>query len=604
MLANTHPSNVHCAVKQALIKLRGYQEDLRQGIYDEWYKGVLNVCAVLPTGGGKTIVFGRIIHDHSHEPVVAIAHRQELVAQISVALAKYGVRHDILAPKSVVAHIVKLHVKETGLNYVTPTSKVKVAGVDTLKARRKQPQIQAWAKTVKLWVQDECHHILTTNKWGKACEMFPNAKGLGVTATPDRTDGCGLGRRAKGVFDALVVGPSLRDLINMGYLTDYVIYAPPNDIDFSNMKLGSNKDYTSQELRKREEKSHIVGDVVSHYKRLIPGKLAITFASNVVTATELAHQFTASGVPADVVSGKTPDAQRISIMDRFAKGELRQCTNVDIFGEGYDLPAIDAVQMVRKTESFCLFVQQAGRALRPVYAPGMPLDTPEQRKAAIAAGPKPVAYIIDHVGNVARHAVTRTDAFGDLYIDVAYKNWTLENKERNTRAKHDPDNIPTVVCTNCTAVYEMFLDACPMCGNVEVPAERKSPEFVDGDLTLLDPSVLTAIEEEVTRIAEPCNTNGILNKKIIAAARATHFKRQEAQLQLRKSIDQWAGYQTAMGRNHKESYKRYYYQFGVDVMTSMTGTAREMTELKQKVDQHIEVLHDEYETYAARKAVH
>lgn len=586
MLGPSNPTATHCAVKQALITLRGYQEELKDNIYTAWSEGHQNVLAVLPTGGGKTIIFGRVVYDHSNDHVAVIAHRQELVMQISLALAKYGVRHDILAPRNVIKTIVKKHVRQLGVSYYTPQSKVRVAGVDTLSSRRKQPEIQAWAKRVKLWVQDEAHHVLADNKWGKACDMFPNSKGLGVTATPERADGKGLGRWVAGVFDTMVEGPSLRDLIDMGYLTDYKIYAPPSDVDFSNLKVTRSGDYSRDELREREKRSHIVGDAVEHYLKLLRGKLAVAFASNVKTATELAHQYNKAGVPAETVSGSTKDADRVRTMERYENRELLMLTNVEIFGEGYDLPAIDAIQMIRKTESFGWFVQMVGRCLRPVYAEGMPLDTVEQRKAAIAAGPKPLAYILDHVGNVARHAVCRNGV-----IDLAYRKWTLEGRD-NRKKEHDPDDIPVKTCTVCAAIYYRFLKACPECGEVDKPIERKEPKHVDGDLTELDPNTLIQIKDEVDRIGgEPPRTqNDIVGMSI----KKKHRARREAQHELKAVINQWAGYQNALGRDDSEAYKRFYFRFGVDVLSAQTGTANEMLELNLKVLEHIEVLKNEY----------
>lgn len=581
-------SKTHCSVKQALITLRDYQENLKNDIYKEWDAGHKNVLAVLPTGGGKTILFGRVVFDYSRSPVCVIAHRQELVMQISLALAKYGIRHDILAPKNVIKMIVTKHVKQLGISYYSAGSKVRVAGVDTLIARQNQPSIKEWANTVKTWVQDEAHHVLAKNKWGKACDLFPNSRGLGVTATPERTDGKGLGRKYAGVFDAMAIGPSFRDLVDMGYLTDYKIYAPPSDVDFSGLKTTAKGDYNRDKLREREKNSHIVGDVVEHYKKLIWGKLTVTFASNVKTAAELAQEFSAKGVPAAMVCGSTKDKDREEMTAQFERRELLQLTNVEIFGEGYDLPAIDAVQMVRKTESFSWFVQMAGRGARPVYAPNMPLDTAEQRKAAIAAGPKPVFYIVDHVGNVHRHAVCR-----DGVIDIAYRDWTLAGRDGRASKEHDPDKIPVKTCAKCAAIFNMFLNACPECGEVDKPVERKEPKHVDGDLTELDPSALKQIQSEVAKIGGLCPTKG--DSQVARAIQKNHYARQDAQHHLKHAADQWAGYQKALGRDTKEAYKRFYYQFGIDVLTAQTQSAKKMTELTQKVLENTRELHEQYE---------
>jgi len=165
------------------------------------------VLLQLPTGGGKTVILARIIRETAGA-VCAIAHRRELVSQISLALAREGVRHRVIGPREVVQFCARYHVEETGRSYYDASSAVAVASVDTLVAR--EADLRAWASSVRLWVQDEAHHVLTGNKWGLAAAMFPQARGLGVTATPGRADGRGLGRHADGVFDALVSGPGMR----------------------------------------------------------------------------------------------------------------------------------------------------------------------------------------------------------------------------------------------------------------------------------------------------------------------------------------------------------------------------------------------------------
>ena len=240
--------------------LRPYQSDLKGGIYEAWNGGARNVLAVLPTGAGKTVTFSDIIHDHTGASCV-VAHRQELVIQISLALASDHVRHRIIGPTNVVKLCVAEHMREIGESYYDPRAVCAVAGIDTL-VRRKEA-LAEWLSTVTLWVQDEAHHVLRKNKWGIGVEMFPNAYGLGVTATAMRADGNGLGRHADGVFDVVVEGPCGRDLINAGYLADYRIFAPPLDLDLTEVPIsGQTGDFNPQKLKRAIRKSRIVGDVV------------------------------------------------------------------------------------------------------------------------------------------------------------------------------------------------------------------------------------------------------------------------------------------------------------------------------------------------------
>jgi len=522
------------------VQLRPYQSEGKQAIHTQWltHRYVLDV---IPTGGGKTVQFSDTLAEHSGA-CVAIVHRQELVGQISLTLARYGVRHRIIGPQKVVRFIVQLHMETLGRSYYDPNAQCAVAGVDTLIRRAKD--LVRWLPQVGLWVMDEAHHVLRENKWGRAVAMFPNAKGLGVTANTIRADGKGLGRHADGVFDALVVGPSMRELIDAGYLTDYRIFAPPSDLDVSTVAVSRvTGDYNPNQLKVQVKKSHIIGDVVTHYKRLAPGKLGITFATDVEIATDIAAQYNAAGVPAAVVSAKTPDKERMGIQRRFARRELLQMVNVDLFGEGYDVPALEVVSMARPTESYNLFCQQFGRSLRVMEG-------------------KTEAIIIDHVGNTLRHG-----------LPDAAPQWTLDRRERRTRASN-PDLIPTKVCVECMSLYESVYRQCPWCGHIPVPAVRSGPEFVDGDLLELDAATLAAMRGDVAAIDRPDRDvrSGLERAGqpavVAMSAAKQHRLRQEAQVELRDAIALWGGKQRAAGRPDSESYRRFYFKYDIDVLSA------------------------------------
>lgn len=536
--------------------LRPYQLKARDDIYASWAQGSRNAMAVMPTGSGKTRLFSSIIHEHKGS-AVAIAHRQELVTQISLALAGDGVQHRIIGPDKVVRLAVRLHMEAFGRSPYDPNSRVAVAGVDTLIRRPGD-----WMNGVSLWVTDECHHILNTNKWGEACRMFPNAKGLGVTATPLRADGKGLGRHADGVFDDMIVGPSMRELIDMGFLTDYRIFAPPNDIDLATVATSrATGDYSRPGMVKAVRKSRVVGDVVKHYLKLARGKLGITFASDVETATDIADRFNEAGVPAAVVHAKTLDADRIGLVRKFKNRELMQLVNVDLFGEGFDLPAIEVVSMARPTQSYGLYVQQFGRAGR------------------IMEG-KASALIIDHVGNVLRHG-----------LPDAPKEWTLDRREKRSKGGDGPS--PLKACVACTGVYERIHAACPYCDHVPVPLARSGPEFVDGDLTELDPATLAQMRGDVAAVDRPAEEYGqeLAAKHApqigVLAGMKRHRLRQDAQEQLRSSIAMWAGYLRAAGRPDSEIYRRFYLNWGVDVLRAQALGASDAEELKKGIDEAV-----------------
>jgi DNA repair protein RadD len=548
------------------MQLRPYQQQCKDDIYKSWGYGSKNVLCVNPTGSGKTVIFSDVIKDHD-APSVAIAHRQELVSQISLALARDEVRHKIIGPRNVIRSIVNIHMEEIGNCFYDPAAPCAVAGVDTLV--RRTAELSHWLKSVSLWVTDEAHHISKGNKWFNAVKLFPNAKGLGVTATPLRADGRGLGSHNDGVFDVMVEGPTMRELITMGYLTDYRIFVPPSDLDLTNVPTSTTTgDFNPNKLKVAVRKSRVIGDVVSHYIKLANGKLGVTFATDVQTATDIATQYNALGVPAAVVTAKTPDAERVAILRKFRNRELLQLVNVDLFGEGFDLPAIEVVSMARPTASFNLFVQQFGRACRLMDG-------------------KLYALIIDHVGNVKRHG-----------LPDAPQVWTLDRRE-NRRGQKGP-SIPVTSCPQCTAAYEKIHKFCPFCGYVPLIAERSKPEFVEGDLTELDPSTLADMRGEVEQVDmhPELYREQLINKHTPRVGVLTHvkrhIKRQEMQRALRMSIAWWGAYQRKLKRSDSESYRRFYFKFGIDVLSAQALNFKDAETLATRINNDIGELINEH----------
>ncbi len=547
-------------------RLRPFQLGIKAAVFQHWNDGKRNVLVKSPTGSGKTVITADIVRDMNCA-VASIAHRSELVTQKSVALAREGIAHRVIGPDSLRRDCVTLHMEEFGRSFYNPGARVGVCSVDTLVGRKASGD--PWFHQVGLWDMDEAHHVLRENKWGEACSMFPNAYGLGVTATPARADGRGLGAHADGVFEGIVQGPELRELIDAGYLTDYRVFAPPSDVDYSEVTVTASGDFSPAKLRAAVHASDkIVGDVVKHYLKIAPGKLGVTFAVDIESAKEICAAYRAAGVPAEIVSAKTPALLRTQILRRFKTRQVMQLVNVDLFGEGFDLPAIEVVSMVRKTESWPLFVQQFGRALRLM----IPADlsaiwgtlSDEERRANIAASSKPVALIIDHVGNVIRHG-----------LPDAPRNDTLDRRER--RSSGPSDAVPLRACANenadgqgtpCASIYPRFLKTCPYCGFYPEPPERSAPEFVDGDLHELTPEALAALRGKVANIdgapripqsLDPMAARGLMNR---------HHERQQAQHVLREMIALWAGWQRHQGRDDSQSYRIFYHTFGLDVLTA------------------------------------
>lgn len=560
-------------------KLRPFQQHLEHDCYAAWNAGAINVMPVAATGSGKTVVLSKILRDEPGASI-AIAHRQELVSQISIALARNGVRHRVVGAKrgsSLVRVITALQVAELGYSYLDPTARCGVGGVDTVIRMVNEP----WFQQVRLSVQDEGHHVLKTNKWGRAAQMFPNARGLFPTATPQRADGKGLGRHADGLVDTMVLAPSMRDIINMGYLTDYRIFAPPSNLDLSQVSISpTTGDFNVDQVRKAVHRSTITGDVVSHYLRLAAGKLGVTFAVDVGAAGDTASAFRAQGVPAEVVSAKTPDSLRAHILRRFRNREILQLVNVDLFGEGFDLPAIECVSFARPTDSFSLYSQQFGRTLRLMIEEWLQAQWDDLgndgRKAAIAASGKPYGIIIDHVGNVLRHG-----------LPDAQREWSLDRRERRQGKKSDA--IPIRICVNgdCLQPYERTHKVCPHCGYYPEPVARSGPDYVDGDLTELDAATLAALRGDIARIDGDFYAPQGLDKYAAMGARKRHAERREAQERLRNTIAWWAGTEASRGYGESESYRRFYFRFGMDVANAQLLGAREAAELSVRVNSEL-----------------
>lgn len=529
---------------------RPYQAKLDADIATAWAGGARDVMAVLPTGGGKTVVFSNII-SRERGASVAIAHRQELVGQMSLALARNDVRHRVIGPRAVQAACVALHMGELGRHYVDPTARAAAAGVDTLV--RMDPK-DPWLRQVALAVTDEGHHVLRDNKWGKAVEMFPNARGLLVTATPRRADGRGLGRHADGIADVLLQGPGMRDLINQGYLTPYRIFAPPSALQLTEDDIGSGGDYKQDARKQAVDRSHITGDVVQHYRSIAEGKLAVCFANDIENATKITEAFRAAGVSAELITSKTPDVLRQQIMRRFRARQVHVLVNVDLFGEGFDLPAVEVVIMARPTASWALYCQQFGRMLR------------------ILEG-KTHGILIDHVGNVERFAKT----FG---LPDTPQRYSLDRRESG--AKSGPsDAVPVRTCLNptCMAVYERVLDACPFCGTEPVPLARSAPHFVDGVLYELDPAVLARLRGEADAVYGPAPMQHAPHH-IAKHAHRVHMDRARAQNELRAALQLWGGWQAHLGRSDREAQRRFFFRYGVDALTAAAFNAEQATNLR------------------------
>jgi DNA repair protein RadD len=576
-------------------RLRPYQAKLDADIHAAWAQLLPNdpnavVLAVSPTGTGKTVTFSEVIRKEQGASC-AIAHRKEIVSQISLALARNGVRHRVIGSKQARKHCQRLQLKKLKRHFVDPNAKCAVAGIDTLNNIGPEDPEYSWLATVRLGVGDEGHHFLRENKWGRGVAKFPNARGLLVTATPCRADGRGLGRHAHGFADYMVLGPTMRDAINMGYLVGYRVAMPETDINIARVRVSeSTGEFIQRELAEAfHESKTICGDIVKAYRRYLDGKRAVVFAVDVEEAGRVARTFREAGIASESVNGETDADVRDDVLARFEAGDVRVLVNVDLFGEGFDLPTIDGVIMARHTESFSLYAQQWGRGARldipDEWAAQWDEYTDEQRRHLISQSAKPYMWLIDMVGNVERHG-------GPPDFRVS---WSMD--ARSSRGASSSDAIPTRVCLNkdvagtgvaCAKVFERVFRCCPYCGHYPEPPERTLPALVDGDVLELEPAALEAWRAKIAAIDKPVDDVAHGHDVVAMSIRRRHWDRQQAQEKLRLAMEWWSGFEAARGRaDLSEQYRRFYFLFGSDVATAQTLGAREASDLWLKIYNHL-----------------
>jgi len=577
------------------INLRGYQSLLESATYVSWNAGHKVVVMRLDTGGGKTAILAKIVSDHNGASCV-IAHRHEIVAQLSLMLAKYSVRHNVIAAKKTRERIVALHVKVLGQSFLDPNARCTVASVDTLV---KRDDLTAWAMSVTLWIVDEGHHLVEDNKWHTVISRFANpaCRGLLPTATPKRADGRGLGSPeigGDGVATAMVEGPPMRWLIEEGYLTDYeMVLADSHMVELLG-EVGKSGDWSTAQLRAANEQSPIVGDVVRTYlnvdagrmknrRRVIPAvtkhRTGIVFTPDTTTAAEVLAGLRANGFIAELVTGETDPGVRAKIFDHLETGQIDVVVVVDIVSEGTDLPALITGAFARATASLATYMQQFGRLLRPLPTPAfLAARTREERLAAIAASAKPFAIVIDHVGNFLRHGPPDRPRV-----------WSLQSTSRRSGPS---DAIPHRACLNveCAQAYERYMVECPYCGTpAPPPAARSAPGMVEGDMAMLDPEVLAALRGEVDAAIMTLDeyraklaATGLPQTFIWKNAKS-HAGKIEGQEALRSVMEWWGGVQHAKGLKDREMQKLFFIRFGVDVYSAQALGPVDAATLMEKI---------------------
>lgn len=548
--------------------LRPYQEKLVRDTYQQWDAGKQFVAMVSSTGSGKSMTLTAIVAKERDrgQYVLVLAHRQELITQLSDTMGRMEILHQVIAANKVVRFAAKQSMENHGVNYVDPNARVMVASVQSMREAKIADLAKLGNKLTV--VQDEFHHATKKSKtWGGVLTplLDAGARGLGPTATPCRADGQGLSRETDGYADVIVEGPSMRWLIDNGYLSQYKIYCPPTDLRLDNVETSKTTgDYKEKELKAEIGRSHIVGDIVSHYLKICPGKRGITFTVGVDTAEEVAEEYRKRGVPAIALSGRNADEERVQAIRDLKSGKILQIVNDSLIGEGVDIPAVEVVSFARPTQSYALYAQMFGRALRPFEG-------------------KSHAIIIDAVSNVMRHG-----------LPDAPREWSLDRRERRT-GKSEPSTVR--VCTACAAVYERFRDACPDCGEpVPKPADRSGPMQVDGDLYELDPDVLAQMRNEVVGARE---TPEAMRDRMTAmhvplAGVMSNVKRQRERLEVLGQLDGLmatiAGYWRHDGMSDKEIFRKFFLTYRTDWLSAQSLKKDDAVALMEKIQNHVDGL--------------
>lgn len=375
-------------------ELRPYQQDLVSRTSLSWRKGHKAPCIVLPCGGGKSVIVAEIAKRTTENGrlVLFLVHRKELCDQIRATFKWWGVDMDLC----------------------------NIMMVQTASRRLERMEKPA------LIITDENHHSKAAS-YKKIYEHFSDSYRVGVTATPVRIDGSGLGD----VNDDLIVGVSAKWLIENKCLAPYDYYAPEGT-DMSSLKI-KNGEFDMKEAEKLLDEKCIYGDAIKHYKKFAEGMKAVCYCVSVRYSEMMAEQFTKAGIPAAHIDGTTPKARRDKIINDFRDGKILILCNVDLISEGFDVPDCSCAILLRPTKSLTLYIQQSMRCMR--YKEG---------KRAV---------ILDHVGNVRRFGMPDDD-----------REWSLD-----TVKKEKVPEFQVIACEKCFFTFPKFKadgkawKYCPKC---------------------------------------------------------------------------------------------------------------------------------------------
>lgn len=433
------------------VSLRYYQLDMLLEAALLMRLGYRRILLQLPTGGGKTRMAAALFASTASMALTGefIVHRKELLKQTSESFSEFDLDHSFVA---------------AGFD-MDPDATLRLSGVQTLVKRL------ADLLPPNLAVIDEAHHA-TAASWDRTMAAYePDTYIIGLTATPERLDGRGLDDH----FDAMVCGPTVAELIEQGFLSDFDYYAPPGQPDLTGVRSTAG-DFNKGAIAELMDKPKLIGDVVEHYQRLAAGQKGIVFASSVNHSRHMAEMFIQNGVNAAHVDGAMKPKERDRVVDAFRDGALDVMTNVDLFGEGFDVPAVVYCGLARPTKALSLYLQQAGRALRVIEG-------------------KDRAIICDHAGNAFRHGMPDED-----------REWSLAGRPKKRGGSGPDDAMPVRQCLICYRVSPSTVQICPGC-ETEFPPVRREIETEAGTLTKIEKAALKRQAQIKRKIEErQCET--------------------------------------------------------------------------------------------------
>jgi DNA repair protein RadD len=418
--------------------LRPYQTDVIAKIEAAVEAGDRRIILVAPTGSGKTIIAAEIAKRavEQHHYVLFLAHRREIITQTRDKLIANG-----LSPGIVQAGLEK---------ELRPQANVQACSIMTLWSRAMRSKTMPLPPGSVLFI-DEAHHSRATT-YQKIIDAYPNAILYGLTATPCRGDGRGLGN----VFETMIECPQVAPLIVGGYLVKSRVYAPvPEDIA-KGVKTQTG-DYVISQLAGRMNTDKLVGDIVTHWHKHGQTRATVVFAVDVAHSVHITSEFVKAGVRAEHLDGETTQGDRDAILARLRSGETQVVCNCMVLTEGYDCPDLGCIILARPTKQMGLFRQMIGRGLRP-------------------ASGKTDLVILDHSGAVYRHGLPED-----------HVEWTLDvdrRAENPTQAKRKAGEEPKLrECPKCQVLITK--PPCPSCGWIPVPRAGRDRDFLDGELGLV-----------------------------------------------------------------------------------------------------------------------